>query len=444
MATSNSSKTTSPGNVNEKHEFKSKGFFIPMAIVELVQEEDKNKRISIKQAWLLTIIDNLVSCRGQGCFASNEYLAKQVCLEKRQLQYTLKKLIMKKLIIVKKGEKGERVLETLWSRVVENLIDEVKKGGAKNCISTPEGVHKAAPQPMHKVASPPMHKVAPISMSIPYGNEEGSIEEEPPISPLTARQRQSRASPSTGEASLGGKIKEDPIFQTLSQKLFQALVSGGKTGASTKNLSLWPRSLQELCQIELVPIEDVSKVLDWYCKNLNHQFIPRIVSTKTFKEKFFQIKDVMGRNTKPESFAAPSAPLTPKGERIVQDLLTLPWHRKAKATISDAFRVSHNFLSLFRDGMTLLYQKDKDLVNRLAGYYTEVLPDIENFLEGHFRNAWEKTKNWESWNGSLSKYILSQDSQTFKDWCYKICMGYCGQEEALELCFKEMGWNYDD
>ena len=67
---------------------KFKGWFIPADMVDLFQEG----RITLKEMVLLAIIDSLVTAKGEGCFASNAYLGKKMCLGRDSIQKMISNL----------------------------------------------------------------------------------------------------------------------------------------------------------------------------------------------------------------------------------------------------------------------------------------------------------------------------------------------------------------
>ena len=64
--------------MTEHHEKQFRGNWAKAEIFELVEEGE----ITIKEAWLLLIIDNFVHYGGKDCFASNSYLG-----SKMQIKY---------------------------------------------------------------------------------------------------------------------------------------------------------------------------------------------------------------------------------------------------------------------------------------------------------------------------------------------------------------------
>ncbi len=88
---------------------------IPVEILFLIDDGE----LTIKQAFLLAYVESLVKCRGEGCWASNEWLARKIRVDDRQLRRLLKELIDMGLVVNKGTINGRRILETKWSRAAE-------------------------------------------------------------------------------------------------------------------------------------------------------------------------------------------------------------------------------------------------------------------------------------------------------------------------------------
>ena len=96
------------------HNKQFRGWFIPVDIIDLFDDA----KITAKEMLLLSLIDSLVSAKGEGCFASNEYLGNKLQLGGDRIQRMVSNL--KKLGLVKqvKFDGRKRYLETVFSRII--------------------------------------------------------------------------------------------------------------------------------------------------------------------------------------------------------------------------------------------------------------------------------------------------------------------------------------
>ena len=96
------------------HTKQFRGYFIPVDVVNLFED----KKINLKEMFLLSLIDSLVSAKGEGCFASNEYLGNKLQLGGDRIKRMISNL--KKLGLIKqvKFDGRKRYLETVFSRII--------------------------------------------------------------------------------------------------------------------------------------------------------------------------------------------------------------------------------------------------------------------------------------------------------------------------------------
>ena len=100
---------------------KFEGWFIPADMVDLFQEG----RITLKEMVLLAIIDSLVTAKGEGCFASNAYLGKKMCLSRDSIQKMISNLKKQGLVHQVRFDGRRRFLETIKSKI-DTRADEYK------------------------------------------------------------------------------------------------------------------------------------------------------------------------------------------------------------------------------------------------------------------------------------------------------------------------------
>lgn len=117
MKQSESNRNHKSSNKPETHEPKFRGTFVPAEIFFLLRDG----KLTSTEFALLQIIDSLVDAEGDGCWASNDYLANYVRCKVRHVQKMIAKLkemeLIKQVGWKKIGDKSFRILETKWSRL---------------------------------------------------------------------------------------------------------------------------------------------------------------------------------------------------------------------------------------------------------------------------------------------------------------------------------------
>jgi len=110
-----------------------RGAWIPIEILRLTE----NGILSHTEAFLLSLINNLCS-EEEGCFASNEYLAKRMNVCVRAIQKSLAKFKSLGLIRQAGFDGRRRILETAWSRIEINHEAELDDDDASEVHSRGE------------------------------------------------------------------------------------------------------------------------------------------------------------------------------------------------------------------------------------------------------------------------------------------------------------------
>ncbi len=252
----------------EHHEYQPKGLYIPLHIVDLVESEE----ITVKEAYLLALIDALVKRRGIGCFASNTWLSKKIQTKPRQLQTYLDRLIAKKLVIVvtkSDGTFGSRVLETAWSRVGETIISYTPTS-AENCM-TPHAENCMTPH----------------AENCAHINTENDKYREHTVAAA-------RTTESASLQSLNGTVEKESDALSLAKRLHRLLLTKRKIMREIKNIHTWVKYFAEL--LDKRSLAQVEKALSWYEKHIGeNQWIPQLYSASSFLTEFARLEDAMDR-----------------------------------------------------------------------------------------------------------------------------------------------------
>ncbi len=261
----------------EHHEYYSRGFNIPIHIVDLVEREE----ITVKEAYLLALIDGMVDHKGLGCFASNGWLAKRVQTQTRQLQRYLNHLIDKKLIVVVNkgdGNFGSRILETAWSRVRTTPVKsdrggcQKRQGGSAQNDVTP-----------------------PVKNDVHINTETDTDKDDQYVADTSATARSSHSS-----KDLNGSSIEEDAGMVLARRLKAFLVKRGLLNHEPK-LKVWGKEFTALLN-RGKSFEEVEEAMSWYEKHSidNKEkekkfYPPDIQSGKSFREKYTTLINAMNR-----------------------------------------------------------------------------------------------------------------------------------------------------
>ncbi len=319
----------------EHHEYHCRQFVIPMHIVILVEKEE----ITVKEAYLLALIDAMVNYKGLGCFASNSWLAKRIQTQTRQLQRYLNHLIDKKLIVViKKGDGnfGSRVIETAWSRV-------------NRSIDVRNDIHPPVRNDIH----PPVRNDVHINtIRTDREKEENTV-------------AAARTTESASLQLLNGSVEKETDGLLLAKRLYRLLASKNATKAKV-NLKSWSRSFAELLKTRSV--EQIGKVLSWYEENFDEKYTPHSFCAETFckEEKFFSMEKMMMKGLS-STYGTSSHPISTKIAYTLDDGSihykknpSLDWNEveRIKERLGDSFVSGFEFRT--RDGKTKMYRSTQE------------------------------------------------------------------------------------
>lgn len=132
----------------------------------------------------------------------------------------------------------------------------------------------------------------------------------------TVASQNSRASPArsdsrrsdTSSKSTPNKVQPDKVSKqsseqtttpTLAQqwarKLYEFLMSNNLILKKLTTLNKWISTIQELYILLDKDSERISKALDWYILNHKVQYVPKIRSAQSFKDKFLDLEDAIDR-----------------------------------------------------------------------------------------------------------------------------------------------------
>jgi hypothetical protein len=373
----------------EVHEKQFRGIWIPPEIMEAVE----NGTISIKEAWLLAIVESLVKYGGKDCFASNKYLAEKIKVKKRQLQVFIKHLKDLDLLIQTKFDGRRRHFQTAWST-----------------INAPQRCRKMHPKGAEKcTSSPPTHYIE------------------------NNKNRTTCPDPKAGTKS-PSKMKKIPLhprWKKFAQKLVDSIGKFRKVNITSK-VNAWAKSFELLHSKEEISSQRIRTVLNWYCEEMQNQskYLPIAYSGYAFRKKFLRIEDAMHRQgnsqNPPETVSETESSYTQLEDlnetrlEIYHDtiekmeLFPLPHMDKIKKQLPDLLNNHVDHLNSRSDKLEVFMEANQTGRNRGLFYQAEVIEQNSYCTVPVFCN-WmiDEIQRWEHWAGSLKEFF-SPNGKHFK------------------------------
>jgi hypothetical protein len=183
----------------------------------------------------------------------------------------------------------------------------------------------------------------------------------------------------------------------------------------TPSMQNWAYYFRLLHTKDKVSNEDINNVLDQYEKIIGSKYSPKIYSAKMFRERFDHLANRLVELCKSES--------NPRCALIVKRLLQKPWPARATSELEQAVSQSFNFVeNLFKNIRKFLKEKIKGntkeirrkiYLQRFAKYLDDTWSDPKTLVETWFTKVNLKIRGWKNWNGSLERFIISNDDLDF-------------------------------
>lgn len=170
----------------------------------------------------------------------------------------------------------------------------------------------------------------------------------------------------------------------------------------------------------------IDAVLSWWCDHVKDQYVPVVRSAASFRDKFLQLEEAMRRAGQGAKSSGRKA--TASERKVIDRVLQLGWPL-GRDEIPAAFLESVDNLTAFRTELKKLCDVDHHdqrrrqyLYNRLTPSRIEpVLAAVESwFHEVYHRVVWDGS----SWNGDLTRQVLSADNEWFRLKCVRILAEY--------------------
>lgn len=287
---------------NEHHQRQFRGCWIPIEIIDLLQQGE----LSCQEVMALAIVDSLVT-PDSGCYASNEYIGKSLGISGTRTSQIISELIKKGLIIKVSFDGRRRHLETAWSKIdPEKVNNKWLKGKLRERHDRYANEQNDAPQDADfsdtksdfRNSQPRLSD----SESLTIGKRksyviEKKIEkciEKDTLSPaergdgLTGFPINKRTSTDTDDQNL-------QYTKSVTKELYDALAKRRKIMRNV-NLGKWSSKIKKFLADSPITQSEFDRVLKWYINNIDGKYVPRAYSAATFCEKFVSIKDAYERN----------------------------------------------------------------------------------------------------------------------------------------------------
>lgn len=278
----------SMNGAEERPTFHFRGGFLRADVFYLLRDN----KITKTDLLLLFMVDALVKTRGEGCWASNAYLAEQIGATPTYVSDSIKKLSgddLKLMIVSHKNTR--RYLETDWSRSTKEkeYMDEQLRKNPKPPSDFSEGRFRKNPK--HREEESREKKRTTCSSAEAASN---GVKRRTLVSSRRSREEQVKEEQS---------ISSTPYTpRGLANLLYQGLLKARKLMRQV-NLSNWTKEIDELVA-ELMRRDDISsdsalekihEALTWWLPTIGAEYHIKIRSAESFRKRFTDVEDAIER-----------------------------------------------------------------------------------------------------------------------------------------------------
>lgn len=170
----------------------------------------------------------------------------------------------------------------------------------------------------------------------------------------------------------------------------------------------------------------IKKVLDWYCENINQDYVPHAFSAGGFRKKFIAIEKAMERAIGVQVLVSDEA------QRIADRLAIMKWPKGSKAQVPACCELTLTFFKEFKKRLqdyiiegTFKPKSVNRAAYRFAGHLNETMPSSQHFTEMWLRACLAEVEGWEDWSGDLTKMACKYKAKRFlqigREWADKFC-----------------------
>jgi hypothetical protein len=245
---------------DRKPQYQFRGIFLPAEIVmRIVNGELNSTDIAV-----LVVVESLVKHKGEGCYATNQYLADAAGKSKMFISETISKLVKMGLLVSSTQivqKRHIRYLETCWSRTANEPTFKSPEG---------EGVR------VKPLGGGKGETLTPTIKSIKY---------------KTVTKRNGGFSPISFGTNATSSISDNA--KVLSKEFYESLFKRNKI-TTTRGRHKWAGFIEELLKVR--SYDKVKHAIEWIPKNLDRdEFVPQIQCAKQLLERFVNVEKAMKR-----------------------------------------------------------------------------------------------------------------------------------------------------
>lgn len=322
----------------EEHKPEPWGIWCNLEIYDFIEAG----KITSSEAILIQQIGFLSKLKGEGCWASNAYLANKLNVKPRQIQKMVQNLKLHRLVIqtgtkIVNGQ-SYRVLETRWTKAIKQVSEGASfktrgyvpndaPGDVPNDIQSKKNTsYSSIKNETHRrgtLSRPRQGVVSSLNGHTNSQNLNGTNSQDlskvetgtkPKLGTRLLSNHQSSSSPKTlsnTKTKLGTNSRDlngsssktlNGIKPSSTQefdgkcatRLFECLTKYRKIMRRDHNHKKWLSSFTRL-RHEIVNTERIDIVLTWYIKHFTDDYMPKAYSAETFYKKFVNIEDAMFR-----------------------------------------------------------------------------------------------------------------------------------------------------
>lgn len=274
-----------------------------------VELHEAVKEWMTKTELLILMEINALSSLKRGCFATNEYLAKECNTTPIHVSRSIKKLKETGWVTEEKGTlNGIKNWRFLYANV-----EKTPRRKSQKPIPKKEKGDKQKYQPMGKQKCLPEDN-SNTTYSYSPNKSMNSVSNETLSASAGADTRRGVSFSSNGNGKHSKTCERNPskqkehskptpagsTSQEMAKILHDALLKKNKV-MRKPNLSRWASEFSKLHQGRPLKIKRIKKVLKWYCKHFMDEFIPKCFSAASFCSRFVSIEFAMESKNKKES-----------------------------------------------------------------------------------------------------------------------------------------------
>ncbi len=200
------------------------------------------------------------------------------------------------------------------------------------------------------------------------------------------------------------------------------------------SMTTWSKQIQLLRKHDGIDEKEIKHILEWLNIHLMDEYVPVIISAKSFRAKFVQLQLARERALPTEAETSPLA------KKIVERLSLLHWPKGSKQSLAQHVQTSINEVdTITRKIKLVLWATDETPSNRTTlkiakRIYTHLTS--HQFVEMWWSSAHNSIKNWSDWSGELRSFGFKWSTDKANKMIGKIIQEYSQDESQLGKLLK--------